>query len=181
MIGGSGEPMEVKGAALLYTLATLAVTLAGLAALLIILRQAAGGALNALDRFIARTVVGHLFVIMGGALLPPVLALYGLSDAWVWKSSALAFGLPMLAVLLTYQRRRIARTGQAAPPVIAVVMMGLGSASIAAMIGYVFAGLAHPEAAFISAVGINFLTHAFSFMIGWEVILGQSGDAGPKA
>lgn len=172
--------MEVKGAALLYTLATLAVTLAGLAALLIILRQAAGGALNAVDRFIARTVVGHLFLVMGGALLPPTLALYGLTDAWVWKASALAFGLPMLAMLVTYQRRRIARTGKAAPPAIEVVMMGVGSVSIAAMIGYVFANLAHPEAAFISAVGINFLTHAFSFMIGWDVILGESAAAAPK-
>lgn len=173
--------MEVKGAALLYTLATLAVTLAGLAALLIILRQAAGGVLNAVDRFIARTVVGHLFLVMGGALLPPTLALYGITDAWVWKASALGFGLPMLATLLSYQHRRIAKTGKAAPPVIAIVMMGIGSLSIAAMIGYVFAGLAHPEAAFISAVGINFLTHAYSFLVGWEVILGQAADPGPKA
>lgn len=172
--------MEVKGAALLYTLATLAVTLAGLAALLIILRQAAGGTLNAIDRFIARTVVGHLFLVMGGALLPPALALYGLPEAWVWKTSALIFGLPMLAMLVTYQRRRIARTGKAAPLAIEVVMMGIGSVSIAAMIGYVFANLAHPEAAFISAVGINFLTHAFSFMIGWDVILGQPAQPDAK-
>lgn len=172
--------MEVKGAALLYTLATLAVTLAGLAALLIILRQAAGGALSAIDRFIARTIVGHLFLIMGGALLPPTLALYGLSGAWVWKSSALGFGLPMLAMLLTYRRRRIARTGKAAPPVITVVMMGIGSAAIAAMIGYVFAGLAHPAAAFISALGISFLTHAFSFVVAWDVILRQSADGSPN-
>ena len=172
--------MEVKGAALLYTLATLAVTLAGLAALLIILRQAAGGVLNAIDRFIARTVVGHLFLVMGGALLPPALALYGLPEAWVWKTSALIFGLPMLAMLVTYQRRRIAKTGRAAPLAIEVVMMGIGSVSIAAMIGYVFANLAHPEAAFISAVGINFLTHAFSFMVGWDVILGQPAETDAK-
>ena len=37
--------MEVKGAALLYTLATLAVTFAGFAALLVIIRQSAGSAL----------------------------------------------------------------------------------------------------------------------------------------
>lgn len=169
--------MEVKGAALLYTLATLAVTLAGLAALLIILRQAAGGALNAIDRFIARTVVGHLFLVTGGALLPPMLALYGLPSAWVWKTSALAFGLPMLAVLLTYQRRRIAKTGQAAPPAISIVMMGIGSTTIAGMIAYVFTGLPHPEAAYGTAVGMSFLTHAFSFVVAWEVILNQSSDA----
>ena len=173
--------MEVKGAALLYTLATLAVTLTGFAAILLVLRQAAGGALNAIDRFLARTVMGHLFLIMGGALVPPMLALYGLPAAWVWKTSALVFGLPMLAVLLTYQRRRIARTGKAAPRVIVVVLMGLGSASIAAMIGYVFAGLAHPEAAYVSAVGINFLTHASSFVVALEVTMSPSEDETRRA
>ena len=172
--------MEVQGAAILYTLATLAVTLAGLAALLIILRQAAGGTLNAIDRFIARTVVGHLFLIMGGALLPPALALYEVPDAWIWKSSALAFGVPMLALLLTYQRRRIAKTGKAAPPAITIVLVGVGSAGIAAMFAYLFAGGSHPSAAYISGLGINFLALAFSFVVALEVILSQSADGGPK-
>jgi hypothetical protein len=178
----AGHPgsMEVKGASLLYTLATLAVTLAGFAAILLVLRQAAGGVLTATDRFIAGTIVGHLCVIMGGALVPSMLVRFALPEVWVWKISALAFGLPMLAVLLTYQRRRIARTGKAAPPVITVVMMGIGSASIAAMFGYVFAGLAHPDAAYISALGINFLTHAFCFTVALEVILSQPVDVQPK-
>jgi hypothetical protein len=87
----------------------------------------------------------------------------------------------MLAILLTYQRRRIAKTGKAAPLAIVVVMMGIGSTSIAAMIAYVFANVGHPEAAYISAVGINFLTHAFSFVVALEVILGQPLDVKPKA
>jgi len=173
--------MEVEGANLLYTLATLAVTLAGFAAILLVLRQAAGGALNAIDRFIAKTIVSHLFLIMGGALVPPMLARFGLPGAWVWKTSALVYGLPMLAILLSYQRRRIAKTRQAAPRAIVVVMMGIGSASIVAMIGYVLANLPHPEAAYISGVGINFLTHAFSFVVALEVILGPPVDGSPKA
>jgi len=47
--------MEVKGAAVLYTIATIAVTFAGSAALLLIVRQSAGGALSALDRLLARS------------------------------------------------------------------------------------------------------------------------------
>jgi hypothetical protein len=173
--------MEVKGAALLYTLATLAVTLTGFAAILLVLRQTSGGALNAVDRFLASTVMSHLFLIMGGALVPPMLGLYGLSDVWLWKTSALIFGLPMLVTLLSYQRRRIAKTGKAAPLAIKVVLMGIGSASLVAMIGYVFADLPHPEAAYISALGINFLTHSFSFVVALEVILSHSVDAAPKA
>lgn len=166
--------MEVKGAAFLYTLATLSVTFAGFAALLLILRQVAGGTLGALDRFLARTVVGHLFMIMGGALLPPMLAAYAMPDAWVWRISALLFGLPMLAVLLTYQKRRLAVTGKPAPPLILFVFLGVGPVSLAAMIGYVFVGLPHPEAAYASALGVNFLAHAFAFVIALEVILRQA-------
>jgi len=173
--------MELDGSALLYTLATLAVTLAGFAAILLVLRQAAGGSLNAIDRFIAKTIVGHLFFIMGGALVPPMLARFGLPTSWVWKASALGFGLPMLAILLSYNRRRLAKTGQAAPLIIVIVMMMTGSVSIAAMLGYIFLGFAHPEAAYISAVGINFLTHACSFVVALEVILGQPVEANPKA
>ena len=74
--------MEVKGAALLYTLATLAVTFAGFAALLVILRQSAGSALSVLDRFLTRTVVSHLSIVAAGALVPSILALYDLQSFW---------------------------------------------------------------------------------------------------
>lgn len=63
--------MELKGASYLYTLATLMVTFAGFSALLLIVRQAAGARLSSLDRFLTRTVVGHLFVLTGGARFCP--------------------------------------------------------------------------------------------------------------
>jgi hypothetical protein len=52
--------MELKGASLLYTLATATVTFAGFSALLLIIRQSAGARLSSLDRFLTRTVFGHL-------------------------------------------------------------------------------------------------------------------------
>lgn len=168
--------MEVQGAAFLYTLTTLSVTFAGFAALLLILRQAAGGSLNALDRFLARTVVGHLFMIMGGALLPPMLALFGLPMTWVWRISGLVFGLPMLALLLTYQKRRVAATGKAAPWLIVAVFVIAGPLSIVAMLVYVFAGFAHPAGAYAATLGFNFLLHAFAFVIALDVIFRQSGE-----
>jgi hypothetical protein len=172
--------MEVKGAALLYTLATLAVTFAGFAALLLIIRQSAGASLSALDRFLARTVVGHFFWLSAGAIFPSVFSLYDLPEPWVWKASALMFGLPMLALLLTYQRRRIAATGKAAPPQIVVVFIGIGSLSLVAMIGYVFGNFAHPAAAYASAITVNFLSHAFAVVTALEVILSQQTGATRK-
>lgn len=165
--------MEVKGAALLYTLATLAVTFAGFAALLVIIRQSAGSALSVLDRFLTRTVVSHLTIVAAGSLLPPILALYGFPEPLIWKISALLFGLPLLAMLLTYSRRRRVATGSPVPPIIKVVFVGLGALSLLAMILAIFVGLAPPAAVYTTALAVNFLTLAFAFVIALEVILMQ--------
>ena len=169
--------MEVKGAAFLYTLATLCISFAGFAALLLMLRQTAGGGLSPLDRFITRSLVGQLFMIAAGAVIPPALALYKLPEGWVWKASALLFGLPMLTLLLTYQRRRIAATGKPAPFPIRAVFFGVGPVSLVGMISYIFANFEHQAAAYASAVTVNFLIHGFAFVIALEVILRQE----PKA
>jgi hypothetical protein len=165
--------MEVKGAALLYTLATLAVTFAGFAALLLIIRQSAGGGLSALDRFFARTVVGHFFWLAAGAIFPPLLALYDVPDTTVWKASAVLFGLPMLAILLSFPNRRLAATGSPVPLRIRAVMVMGGAVTVAAMIAAVLGNLPHPAAAYATAITINFLTHVFAFITALEVILMQ--------
>lgn len=165
--------MEVKGAALLYTLATLAVTFAGFAALLVMLRQSAGNALSVLDRFLSRTVVSHLSVVAAGALLPPILALYDLPEPLVWKIASLLFGLPLLAMLLTYGHRRHAATGTPAPTIIMAVFVALGALSLVAMIAAIFLGLAPAAAVYVTALAVNFLTLAFAFVVALEVILRQ--------
>lgn len=170
--------MEVKGAALLYTLATLAITFAGFAALLLIVRQLAGGSLTAIDRFLARTVVGHCVWFAAGALIPSTLALFDLPESLVWKLSALLFGLPMLALLLTFPRRRIAATGHGAPPIVLVVMVGFGSLSIAAMVAGVLAGYAD-AGGYAATLLFNFLALAFAFVIALEVILRERDDRKP--
>lgn len=165
--------MEVKGAALLYTIATLAVTFAGFAALLLIVRQSAGGVLSALDRFLARTVVGHFFWIAAGALFPPLFGLFDLPEQWVWKASAALFGLPMLAILLSYPHRRVVATGKRAPPSIVLLFVIIGPLALLAMLGVAFGNLAHPEAVYAVALLVNLITHALAFVIALEVILRQ--------
>jgi hypothetical protein len=165
--------MEVKGATLLYTLATLAVTFAGFAALLLIVRQSAGRALSSLDRFLARTVVGHFFWLATGALFPPVFALYDLPGPEIWKVSAALFGLPMLALMVSYPRRRVVATGQPTPSIILLVFVGVSSAALTVMMIAVFWGFAAP-AAYASALLTIFATHAFAFVVALEVILRQA-------
>ena len=168
--------MDRPGATFLYTLATLLVTFAGFSALLMMLRQAVGAQLSPLDRFLTRTVVGHAVVLIGGALLPPLLQLYALPEAIVWRAAALIFGLNYLWLLLSFSHRRVVAAGHAPPRLVKIIFIGLGSASIVAMIAYVLAGLPQSAAVYITALTLNFFTLAFSFVIALEVILRQPAE-----
>ena len=87
--------MEVKGAALLYTLAGLMITFAGFSALLLFLRQAAGARVSLLDRYLARTVMTYVFVLTAGALLPALFALCDFKETWILRGSGMLFVLPI--------------------------------------------------------------------------------------
>jgi hypothetical protein len=108
--------VEVKGATFLYALAALLITLAGFSALLLSIRQMAGARLSVLDRFVVRTILIHLFVLTGGALLPPILGLWNVSEPSLWRVAALCFAIPMLVLLLTYSHRRRKAVGTGLPP-----------------------------------------------------------------
>jgi hypothetical protein len=163
--------VDVKGATLLYTMAGLMVTFAGFSAILLSVRQAAGARLSVLDRYLARTVLVHLFALTAAALLPPLLLLYDIPEAAVWKIAAAVFGLPMLLLLLTYPQRRRKVVGSPPPAILFAVFIVLGSAVLAAMMIYVWAGFQYAAAAYITAVAVNFFTTAFAFITAVEVIL----------
>jgi hypothetical protein len=165
--------MGFKGTSFLYTLATLMVTFAGFSALLLIIRQAAGAQLSALDRFLARTTIGHLMALTAGALLPSLLQLYDIPESSIWMISAAAFGLPVLALLLTFPHRRVTATGASPPPIVMITFVGLSSISIIAMLAYVEGNFAHKAAAYITALTINFFSLALAFIIALEVVLHQ--------
>ena len=115
--------MEVKGATLLYTLAGLMITFAGFSTLLLALRPATGAKLSLLDKYLARTVMTHIFVLTAAALLPALLALYDIQEKWIWRGSAVLFALPMLSLQVTYPRRRRKVSGERPPPAIFAVFV----------------------------------------------------------
>jgi len=168
--------VEIKGAVLLYTLAGLMVTFAGFSALLLAIRQAAGARLSLLDRYLAKTVLIHLFVLTAAALLPPLLALYDISERRIWRDSAVLFALPMLSHLLTYPHRRRKVVGKAPPPAVFAVFVIFGSAVIVAMLVYVLGGFQYGAAAYITALAVNFFTLAFAFVTALDVIMRQPLD-----
>src|ERR1700730_2076160 len=137
--------MEIKGATLLYTLAGLMITFAGFSALLLALRPLAGARLSLLDRYLAKTVMTHIFVLTAGALLPALFALYDIQETWIWRASGVLFALPMLSLQVTYPRRRRKVAGEGPPLAIFAVFVVFGSAVTLAMLGYVLEGLPYSE------------------------------------
>jgi hypothetical protein len=165
--------MEIKGATFLYTLAGLMITFAGFSALLLALRPAAGAKLSVLDRFLAKTVMTHIFVLAAAALLPALLALYGMPEEWIWRCSGVLFALPMLSLQVTYPRRRRNVVGQGPPFAIFAVFVVLGAAVTLAMLAYVLVGLQYSAAAYITALTVDFFTVAFAFLVAADVIMQQ--------
>jgi len=168
--------MEVKGATLLYTLAGLMITFAGFSALLLAVRPAAGARLSLLDRYLAKTVMTYIFVLTAGALLPALLSLYDMQEAWIWRVSGVLFALPMLSLQMTYPRRRRTVVGEVPPPAIFAVFVVLGSAVTLGMLGYILAGLQYSAAVYITALTIDFFTVIFGYLTALDVIMQQPMD-----
>lgn len=165
--------MEIKGAALLYTLATVMVTFAGFSALLYVVRQAAGAKLSLLDRYIARTILTYIFVLTAGALLPALLALFDIGEQQIWRVSGMVFALPMLALQASYPVRRRNVVGTAPPPAIYAVFVVLGSAVTLAMLVYTLIGTQYNAAVYITALTIDFFTVVFGFVNALDIIMQQ--------
>jgi hypothetical protein len=168
--------MEVKGATLLYTLAGLMITFAGFSALMLTLRPTAGARWSVLDKYLARTVMTHIFVLTSAALAPPICALYGLEETWIWRVSGVLFGLPMLFLQVTYPHRRRKVMGSGPPPSIFAVFVVLGAVVTLAMLVYILAGLQYSAAVYITALTIDFFTTVFGFMIALNMIIEQPMD-----
>jgi hypothetical protein len=167
------ENVEIKGATLLYALAGLMITFAGFSSLLLTVRPAAGAKLSLLDRYLAKTVMMHIFVLTAGALLPALFALYDTPETWIWRGSAVLFGLPILFLQISYPYRRRKVIGQGPPPAIFAVFVVVGAAVTLAMLGYVLAGLQYIAAAYITALTIDFFTLVFAFVIALDIIMQQ--------
>jgi hypothetical protein len=169
--------MELKGATLLYTLAGMMITFAGFSALLLALRPATGARLSLLDKFLAKTIMSHIFVLTAAALLPTLFSLYGMQEIWIWRVSGVFFALPMLALQITFPFRRRKLVGKWPPPAVLAVFVVFGAAVTLGMLGYLFAGLHYIGAVYITALTVDFFTVAFGFLNALDVIMQQAMEA----
>ena len=169
--------MEIKGASLLYALAGLMITFAGFSALLLALRPAAGARLSLLDRYLAKTVMTYIFVLMAAALMPPLFALYDIEEKSIWLACGVLFAVPMLSLQVSYPHRRRRAVGKGPPPAVFAVFVVLGSAVTLAMLCCILAGFQHSAAIYITALTVDFFTVIFGYLMALDVIMQQPLEA----
>ena len=86
--------MELPGSGYLYALATISVTFVGFSSLVLVFRQTIGGATTHYDSYFVLAFMQVGFIVAGGCLLPPLLALFGLAENTVWRAASGVASLP---------------------------------------------------------------------------------------
>jgi hypothetical protein len=119
--------MELPGTPYLYTLATLAMTFAGFCAIVIVLCQTAGKYVSGFHLVLTRLYLEAGLFSAAFCMLPPLLALCGLTETTVWRVSSAIIATVMLCFGAIYPLRRAALTTGPIPrarwmPIVAVSM-----------------------------------------------------------
>jgi hypothetical protein len=139
--------MELLGTGYLYALATVSITFVGFSALLIFFRQTVGGGATKYDAYFMLSFMQPGFIVTGGALLPPLLALFDLEADTVWRLSSALTAVPIFLFVATVPKRRHAAVDEPVPAYIValLILQALGGVVlIANAVGWPFAPAAGP-------------------------------------
>lgn len=127
--------MDLPGSAYLYTLATLAMTFAGFCAIVIVLLQTTGKDVSGFHIVLTRLYLESGLFSAAFCMLPPLLAVCGLSATRVWRISSVIIAIVLLCYGATYPRRRKAVMAGPLPPVRWVPIVAVSILVVAALIG----------------------------------------------
>jgi hypothetical protein len=100
--------MELPGSTYLYTLATLAMTFAGFCAIVIVLRQTTGKDVSGFHVVLTRLYLEPGLFSAAFCMLPPLLAICGLSESMVLRVSSAIIVAVFFCFGATYPIRRAA-------------------------------------------------------------------------
>ena len=115
--------MELPGSDYFYALATVAITFVGFSALLLFFRQTLGGGLTKYDAYFTLSFIQPGFIVTGGALLPPLLALCGFGQDIVWRLSSALTAVMIVLFVATVPARRHAAVDEPIPVYVAVLLV----------------------------------------------------------
>lgn len=98
--------MLMDSAELFFVLAAIAMTFVGFATIVITLRQGAGLPVTPFQLLTAKQFIEFGFMACGFALLPPILAVCGMSEDLNWRLSSAAIVAVRAPLFALYPRRR---------------------------------------------------------------------------
>lgn len=161
----------MPGSGLLYTVATLSITYAGFAALIVIFRQIIGGGVSSYDVFIIRSVLLRSFIVICSALLPPALTLFDLSHSAIWRVSSVAAALMHALFILTHRARRRPVTDVPTTNW-ALITQGLGALTVIALFMNALGVFGEPASGpFVISVTAFLLIGFLAYLTQLEVML----------
>ena len=127
--------MELPGSAYLYTLASLSMTFAGFCAIVIVLRQTTGKDVSGFHIVLTRLYLESGLFSAAFCMLPPLLALCGLSATSVWRVSSAIIAVVLLCYGAAYPMRRAAYVAERVPRARWVPIVVPSALVVAALIG----------------------------------------------
>jgi hypothetical protein len=163
--------MELPGTGYLYTIATLSITYAGFAALIVVFRQIIGGGVSTYDVFVIRSVLMRSFIIAFSAMVPPALALFDLSQSTIWRISSLCAAIPLGVFTLTFQARRSSVTDR---PISKWAAVNMGAQALITIFLFMMAFeiIIKPAAGpFVIALTASLLVAANAYLVQIEIML----------
>ncbi len=98
--------MELPGSTYLLALAAISITFVSVSTIAVVFRQVQGSILSAFELFLMRLFLVSGLMATVASLLPPLLGLFGIAPAWVWRVSSLAFALAIIWREISFIRRR---------------------------------------------------------------------------
>jgi hypothetical protein len=165
--------LELPGSGYFYTLATVAITFVTFSSLLIILRQTVGAGLTPYDSTVTRFFMELGFIVILGALLPPLLAICDARPELIWRVSSGLTGVILLLRIVTWPAQRRKVLGRQ-PPALAALYMAAGFLAALLMIANAIGVPWHP-AMRLHAIGVTLMlfTTGAAFLLSSKVVLDQ--------
>ncbi len=113
--------MELPGSNYLLALAAISVTFVSVSTIAVVFRQVQGGVLSRFELLLMRVFLVSGLMATVASLIPPLLALFGMTSSLVWRVSSLALALAIILRTLYFFRRRSQVGPGSSPPSIYVL------------------------------------------------------------
>lgn len=161
--------MDAQSSSYLATLAMVATTFVGFAALLVGLRQAKGNRLTTYDAYFTVSYIELGFLVTVASLIPPLFSLFGWRAGVVWRVSSVLSAIPILLFVARVPARRRAATGLPVPPFIKTVLAIQGLCGVALLVNAAV-NARQPSAIYATAVTVVLVGAGVAYLFALQFI-----------